>query len=150
MLQDWSWTWQILLILLICNLIKTSYLHKEILMLQIMILIHLCDNCSTVSSAGWNFSCVLCLNVLDTIEYNLLNWVMKLNLFTFFFCLFVSETNLKDCPFFLPILLTLCFRYLQKESWRCLSGQLFFKTPQKTLKLQENFKKNAFSSDLQT
>ena len=45
------------------------------------------------------------------------------------------------------------FRYLQtriKESFMYLSSQLFFKTPNQTLKFQEKTKKNVFSSDLQT
>ena len=51
------------------------------------------------------------------------------------------------------IILTLWFRYLQtdiKESCIYLSSQLFFKTLHETLKFQEESKKNAFASDLQT
>ena len=75
---------------------------------------------------------------------------MKLNLLMFFLCL-VSETTLKDFPFYSAILLTLWFRYLEtciKEICMYLSSQLFLKTPQKTLKFQEKSKENAFSSDL--
>ena len=53
---------------------------------------------------------------------------------------FVLETPLKDFPINSPILLNFWFRYLEthiKESCMYLSTQLFFKTPHKTLKLQE-------------
>ena len=62
-----------------------------------------------------------------------LNWAMKLNFPTCFFFLF---------PFYSSILLTLWFRYLQaqldtyKESCMYFCGQLFFKAPHGTLKLQ--------------
>ena len=66
---------------------------------------------------------------------------MKLNLFMCFF-VFVFETTLKDYRLFSPILYTLCFRYLNarmKESCMYLSGQRFFKTPQRTLKISRKF-----------
>ena len=77
--------------------------------------------------------------------------VVKLNPFMYFF--FVFETPMKDFRFDSSIILTLWFWYLQtdiKESCIYLSSQLFFKTLHKTLKLQEESKKNAFASDLQT
>ena len=73
---------------------------------------------------------------------SILNRVMKFNLFMCFFFFFVFETPLNDFPFYSPILLTLWFRYLQtriKESRMYLSSQLFFKTPNKTLKFQEKY-----------
>ena len=72
---------------------------------------------------------------------SILNWVMKLNLFMFFF-LFVFKTPLKDFPCYPSIILTLQLRYLQKcknESCMYVSSQLFFKTPHETLKFQEKF-----------
>ena len=59
-----------------------------------------------------------------------LNWAMKLNFSTCLFFLF---------PCYSPIHLTLWFRYLQtqiKESCVYFYGQLFFKAPHETLKLQ--------------
>ena len=70
-----------------------------------------------------------------------------------FFFFFVFEMPLKDFLLYSPILLTLWFRYLQKcmkESCMYLSGQLFFKTPHKTLWFLEKSKETMFCSDLQT
>ena len=69
-----------------------------------------------------------------------------------FFFFFIFETPLKDFSFYSLILLTLWFRYLQthiKDSYIYLSSQFFFKTPNRTRKFQEKFKKNAFANDLQ-
>ena len=59
-----------------------------------------------------------------------------------FFFLFVFKAFLKDFPLYSPILLDLWFKYLKirrKESFMYLSGQLFFKTPNETLKFQGKY-----------
>ena len=72
---------------------------------------------------------------------SILNTVIKFNLFTCLFFLFVFEKHSKDFPFYSPTLLTLWLWYLQthiKESCMYLSSQLFFKTSNKILKFQEH------------
>ena len=81
---------------------------------------------------------------------SILNWVIQLDHFMYFF--FVFETPLKDFPFYSPILLTLWFRYFEariKESCIYLASHFFFKTLHKTLKFQRfadlNFKNISFA-----
>ena len=90
------------------------------------------------------------LQLVNDSKNSILNWVIKLNLFMCFCSFFVFETPLKDFPFYSSILLTLWSKYYRKESYMYLSSQLFFKTPNRTLKITRKIQENAFFSDLKT
>ena len=70
------------------------------------------------------------------------NGYSKNSIFSGTFFSFLNETPLKDFSFYSPILLTVWLKYLHiKESFMYLFSQVFFKTPHKTIKSQEKFKK---------
>ena len=78
---------------------------------------------------------------------SILNWVIKLNLFMSFFSFLFLKHPWKI--FHSILLFTLLFGLNTierpiKESYMYLSSQLFFKTPHRTLKFQEESKKMHF------
>ena len=72
---------------------------------------------------------------------------MKLNLFMHFLFLFCFLQTLESFSTLFTYSSCSLVTHI-KESCMYLSGQLLFKTPSKTLKLQEKSKKNVFYSDL--
>ena len=87
------------------------------------------------------------LQPVNSSKSSILNWVMKLNLLMCF-CFFLFLKH--PWKIFHSILLFFLFFGLNtierhiKESYINLSSQLFFKTPHRTLKFQENPKKMHF------
>ena len=71
---------------------------------------------------------------------SILNWVMKLNLYVFFF-FFVFEAPLKEFLTYFPLLLTLWFKYLQTRIQKHVC--IIFKIPMK-------IREKGFSRNLQT
>ena len=117
----------------------TRHFSKEILQTQAIrgtlffgkdirkIKTHMEDKNPTIKYSGISSSNFL--QLVNSSKNSILNWVVKLNSFMFFFSFFFLK-HLKDFPFYSPIFLPLCLRYLQtckKESFMYLSNQLFFK-----------------------